>query len=203
MLARVALVITAVFVLLCLLCVPTPFIALQLSQNVTDVGLRSLDDGEPLMSFQVTRNPDGSSTGIYLQPNLKLLIRNRGYGPDRDTEVTFNPIHYIFLLIVPPALWFFTHRPSRVTSRRGRLFAYLCAACPVALNVAVLYLRRDDGSPLCFMAWLGVGLVIYLLTQLDRIPSRTARRIDKGLCPNCAYDMRATPRRCPECGYRV
>ena len=49
-----------------------------------------------------------------------------------------------------------------------------------------------------FPVWI-VGFGLALLWGLP--VSRDNRRMRTGLCPRCGYDLRATPERCPECGF--
>jgi len=43
---------------------------------------------------------------------------------------------------------------------------------------------------------LPAGVLIHQIANVIR-----ARRRSKGQCPNCGYDLRATPEQCPECGH--
>jgi hypothetical protein len=52
-----------------------------------------------------------------------------------------------------------------------------------------------------FPHWFA-ALVFAILPALRlRSILRTRRRIRLGLCPQCGYDLRASPDRCPECGH--
>ena len=49
-------------------------------------------------------------------------------------------------------------------------------------------------------AWLPVLALAVLPALWARKVMVPRRRIARGRCPSCGYDLRATPERCPECG---
>jgi hypothetical protein len=53
----------------------------------------------------------------------------------------------------------------------------------------------------CVPYWLLIVLAGGVGWWIGRRPRLVRRRIQRGLCVACGYDVRATPGRCPECGY--
>jgi hypothetical protein len=66
-------------------------------------------------------------------------------------------------------------------------------------------------KPLTQTAPVEHAVPLFALAAASAVPSlpslmlrirheRSRRRLSRGICPNCDYDLRATPDRCPECG---
>jgi len=59
--------------------------------------------------------------------------------------------------------------------------------------------------------WLEIGVPLWFVEGVLGLPLalgtwqmlRARRRPKPGMCPQCGYDLRATPVRCPECGRAV
>ena len=49
--------------------------------------------------------------------------------------------------------------------------------------------------------WWSIVFLTGILPAARLVAWRARRPRRKGCCPECGYDLRATPRRCPECGY--
>jgi hypothetical protein len=67
----------------------------------------------------------------------------------------------------------------------------------------IVHYRTLDGWFIAVRLWIPLAVLLLgamLFSFLTVRGSRPIRRMRRGLCPNCGYDIRATPDQCPECG---
>lgn len=152
-------------------------------------------------------HPDGSSTRYKFDGWATVLLIHRGkFAPFVDSETRIDLHRLAAFLVVFPIAWLLIfHR-----NFSPNWFKWVCAFSPLAAAILVLRIRDRWGSVqpdlLVISGSIGGGVVYWLLRQ---IPSRAQRRRARGLCPQCGYDVRATPEgrtllpRCPECGTAI
>ena len=104
-------------------------------------------------------------------------------------------------LRVPRATTYEQNRASTNWQRDNLFFATgdVGPAPPPAREAGVFIRLRWWAVPHALLAGVFATLGIPAMVAAMRSRGRR-RRARVGLCPSCGYDLRASPRRCPECG---
>ena len=143
---------------------------------------------------QIIYQPSRDSYDAYVDRGACSLrwIEHNGYAERRWRFYRDSP--------PPPAYPKMAHPPPESTERRlgGFWYEYGSIMRGPWKTGALSY------RAVVLPCWALTVLFLLLPTcaLLHRLRARrTLRRTAGGLCPTCGYDMRATPERCPECGW--
>ena len=90
---------------------------------------------------------------------------------------------------------------STLTGVYTFVLAFIVIGGPASLGVSLVFGNTAAESTLGAFLVLSLALAVIAAVGAQIRHLQRDRRA-RGLCPNCGYDVRATPDRCPECGSR-
>lgn len=111
--------------------------------------------------------------------------------------------HYVSESLFPVPAIEFWHRHLLADEDFGQVGYWHKAGFAYEITVV-----REPGSSYTAIIlgvphWFAALVLLVPFGALRMIGRRRHRRAVAGLCPACGYDLRATPRRCPECNWRA
>ena len=142
-----------------------------------------------LFIIRADRWPDTQRVSIHSKEHLSLAA----YDDFRySSEIGLKDVKFAYgpMMVVGCSPWGGNCYGSRILPRRLKYgIDQQMAGNGWSLNIPFLQAAS-------FTAFIPILWLILKLFQVRR--SRSMRRV--GLCPSCGYDLRATPKFCPECG---